>query len=73
MQQIEQAELQQAQQVAESAGKIAPALKAGLLMNEKDLKQLSINYKTTFDRRAVKVLEDLKKRCSFKLRFCSRR
>ena len=30
-QQIEQAELQQAQQVAESAGKIAPALKAGLL------------------------------------------
>ena len=28
---MEQAQLQQAQQVAESAGKIAPALKAGML------------------------------------------
>ena len=35
-------------------------------MNEKDLKQLRIDYKQTFTSESgVKVLEDLKKRCSF--------
>ena len=35
-------------------------------MNEKDLKQLSINYKTTFGSESGElVLKDLKKRCSF--------
>ena len=35
-------------------------------MNEKDLKQLTIDYKQTFTSESgVKVLEDLKKRCSF--------
>ena len=35
-------------------------------MNEKDIKQLAINYKQTFTSESgKKVLEDLKKRCSF--------
>lgn len=35
-------------------------------MNEKDIKQLSINYKTTFGSESGQlVLEDLKKRCGF--------
>lgn len=35
-------------------------------MNEKDIKQLVIDYKTTFGSESGnKVLEDLKKRCSF--------
>ena len=35
-------------------------------MNEKDLKQLTIDYKQTFTSESGnKVLEDLKKRCSF--------
>tara|TARA_Y100000287_G_C13981885_1_gene238513 strand:+ start:98 stop:310 length:213 start_codon:yes stop_codon:yes gene_type:complete len=35
-------------------------------VNEKDIKQLSINYKTTFGSESGnKVLEDLKKRCGF--------
>ena len=35
-------------------------------MNEKDLKQLTIDYKTTFSSESGdRVLEDLKKRCSF--------
>tara|TARA_R100000278_G_scaffold118725_1_gene99549 strand:+ start:805 stop:1017 length:213 start_codon:yes stop_codon:yes gene_type:complete len=35
-------------------------------MNDKDLKQLIIDYKTTFGSESgQRVLEDLKKRCSF--------
>ena len=35
-------------------------------MNDKDLKQLVIDYKTTFGSESgQRVLEDLKKRCSF--------
>ena len=35
-------------------------------MNEKDIKQLTIDYKQTFKSESgEKVLEDLKKRCSF--------
>ncbi len=35
-------------------------------MNEKDIKQLNIDYKTTFGSESgQRVLEDLKKRCSF--------
>ena len=35
-------------------------------MNEKDLKQLTIDYKTVFSSESgERVLEDLKKRCSF--------
>ena len=35
-------------------------------MNEKDIKQLGIDYKTTFGSEGgQRVLEDLKKRCSF--------
>ncbi len=35
-------------------------------MNEKDIKQLEIDYKTTFGSESgQRVLEDLKKRCSF--------
>ena len=35
-------------------------------MNEKELKQLTIDYKQTFaSESGEKVLEDLKKRCSF--------
>ena len=35
-------------------------------MNEKELKQLTIDYKQTFGSESgEKVLEDLKKRCSF--------
>ena len=35
-------------------------------MNEKELKQLTIDYKQTFGAESgEKVLEDLKKRCSF--------
>lgn len=35
-------------------------------MNEKDIKQLGIDYKTTFGSESgQRVLEDLKKRCSF--------
>lgn len=35
-------------------------------MNEKDLKQLNLAYKTTFGSESGKlVLDDLKKRCSF--------
>ena len=35
-------------------------------MNEKDLKQLNLDYKTTFGSESgQRVLEDLKKRCSF--------
>ena len=35
-------------------------------MNEKDIKQLTINYKQTFTSESgVKVLDDLKKRCSY--------
>ena len=35
-------------------------------MNEKDIKQLAIDYKQTFTSESgVKVLDDLKKRCSY--------
>ena len=35
-------------------------------MNEKDIKQLEIDYKTTFGSESgMRVLDDLKKRCSF--------
>ena len=35
-------------------------------MNEKDIKQLEIDYKTTFGSESgQRVLDDLKKRCSF--------
>lgn len=35
-------------------------------MNEKDIKQLAIDYKTTFRSEAgERVLDDLKKRCSY--------
>lgn len=35
-------------------------------MNEKDLKQLTVDYKTVFQSEAgQRVLDDLKKRCSF--------
>jgi len=35
-------------------------------VNEKDIKQLEIDYKTTFGSESgQRVLEDLKKRCSF--------
>lgn len=35
-------------------------------MNEKDLKQLELDYKTTFgSENGARVLDDLKKRCSF--------
>ena len=35
-------------------------------MNEKDIKQLEIDYKTTFGSESgIRVLDDLKKRCSY--------